>query len=201
MNIGKYVEMFFRDMRVRKYSERTVENYASQVKLFLQYFEKVATKPSEISEEKIKNWLLTAKCVNSQNHMQCAVKLFYEITGKQPLKFRNIRFPKKEKRLPVVLSQDEVQRMFSVCQNIKHKVILALLYSAGLRVSDLLNLKWENIDRSRGVIYILQGKGNKDRIVPLADSLVPLLEKYLGSTKPKVLYWQGSLASNIQPKA
>lgn len=191
MNIGKYMEMFSRDMELKNFSRLTIKNYISQVKIFLEHFEVVATKPSEISEEKIKSWLLTAKCINSQKHMICAIKCFYELTGKQPLKFKYIKFPKSEKKLPEVLSQDEVQRMFDVCTNLKHKVILALLYSCGLRVSDLLNLKWSAIDRSRGVIFVRQGKGKKDRIVPLSPSIIPLLEEYFFTYKTKNYILEG----------
>lgn len=201
MNIGKYVEMYSRDLRLRNYSQRTIENYCSQVKLFLQYFEKVATKPSEISEARIKEWLLSAKCINSQKHMMCAVKLFYELTGKQPFKFKNIKFPRPERKLPEVLSQQEVQMMFDVCVNLKHKTILALLYSSGIRVSDLLNLRWSDIDRHRGVIHIKQGKGNKDRMVPLSESLIPLLEKYYKEYKTKTFVLSGQFGDQYSAKS
>jgi site-specific recombinase XerD len=193
--------MYSRDLKLKNYSERTITNYVSQVKVFLGAFDGIATKPSEISESKIKDWLLTAKCVNSQKHMMCAVKLFYELTGKQPMKFKYIKFPRSEKKLPIVLSQDEVQRMFDVCVNLKHRVILALLYSAGLRVSDLINLQWSNIDRSRGVIYILQGKGNKDRIVPLSANLVPLLTNYYHAYKTKNYILAGQFDEQYSAKS
>jgi len=83
-------------------------------------------------------------------------------------KIDKIPYPKSDKKLPIVLSVDEIQRMFDVCENKKHKAILALLYSCGLRVSELINLKWSHIDRSRMIINILQAKGNKDRQVPFS---------------------------------
>lgn len=75
--------------------------------------------------------------------------------------------------------------MFNACENLKHKVILALLYSTGLRVSELINLKWEHIDRSRMVINILAAKGKKDRQVMLPQAIIPLLEKYYKQYRPK----------------
>lgn len=113
-----------------------------------------------------------------------------------PNKIDKIPYPKSDKKLPIVLSQEEIQKMFFVCENTKHKVILALLYSIGLRISELINLKWEHIDRSRMVINIIQGKGNKDRQTPLTPSLIPLLEKYYREYKPcvYVLNGQGGLA-------
>lgn len=89
--------------------------------------------------------------------------------------------------------------MFSVCENLKHKVILSLLYSAGLRVSELINLKWQHIDRSRLVINIIAAKGNKDRQVMLTPSIVPLLEKYWNEYKSKEYVLNGwKMNCNIQ---
>jgi len=185
MNIGKYCEMFDRDMQLKNYSIQTRKNYVSQIRVFLSHFKEKATKPSEISEDDIKDWLLTAKCINSMSHMHSSIKLFYRITGNQPFKLRHIHYPRKEKKLPQILSVEEVQLMFNVCSNLKHKVIMSLLYSTGMRLGDLLSLKWECIDRSRMVILIKNGKGHKDRIVPLAPNLLDLLEKYWKVYKSK----------------
>lgn len=181
MNIGKYLQMYSEDLRLKNYAGNTIENYTCQVELFLKHFEPVATKPSEISERQIKEWLLTANTINSRKHRLSAVKLFYSLTGKQPLKFKYIEYPRADKKLPVVLSQAEVQRMFDVCENLKHKVILSLLYACGLRVSELINLKWQHIDRSRMVINIIAAKGAKDRQVMLPQSIISVLENYYRS--------------------
>lgn len=185
MNIGNYIKLYSEDLRLKNYAESSIENYCSQVALFLADHEKVATKPSEISERQIKEWLLKANTINSRKHRLSAVKLFYKLTGHQPLKFRNIEYPKADKKLPIVLSVDEIQRMFNVCENKKHKVILSLLYSCGLRVSELINLKWCHIDRSRMIINVIQAKGNKDRQVMLSPNIIPLLETYYREYKPK----------------
>lgn len=178
MNTGKYVLMYSKDLQLKNYSKNTIENYCCQVELFLNHFASVANKPSEINERQIKEWLLLADTVNSRRSRMSAVKLFYSLTGKQPLKFKYIEYPRIEKKLPIVLSQNEIQKMFDVCENLKHKVILALLYSCGLRVSELLKLKWAHIDRSRMIINVIFGKGKKDRQVMLAQPLIPLLEAY-----------------------
>jgi site-specific recombinase XerD len=185
MNIGKYVEMYSKDLQLKNYSETTIENYCSQVKLFLSHFESAATKPSEINERQIKEWLLTSQSINGRKHRISALKLFYKLTGKQPLKFKHIEYPKSDKKLPIVLSVEEIQRIFNVCENVKHKVILSLIYSCGLRVSELINLKWEHIDRSRMIINIIAGKGKKDRQVMLDSKLIPLLESYWHTYKSK----------------
>jgi site-specific recombinase XerD len=191
MNIGKYAELYSEDLRLKNYSQNTIDNYVSQVKCFLTHFDKQVTKPSEINEKMIKCWLLEAKSINGRKHRISAVKLFYALTGKQPLKFKHIEYPRSDKKLPIVLSQEEVQRMFTACENTKHKVILALLYSCGLRVSELINLKWTNIDRSRMIINIIRAKGAKDRQVMLAENIIPLLEKYYKEYKSKEFVLNG----------
>jgi site-specific recombinase XerD len=201
MNIGKYTELYSEDLRLKNYSQNTIENYTSQVRCFLEHFNNVATKPSEISEKQIKEWLLQAKSVNGLKHRISAVKLFYKLTGKQPLKFKHIEYPRSEKKLPQVLSQEEVQKMFDVCENLKHKVILALLYSCGLRVSELINLTWSNIDRSRMVINILNGKGKKDRQVMLPEIVVPLLENYWKQYKTKTYILSGQFSEQYSSRS
>jgi len=109
----------------------------------------------------------------------------------QKNKFKYIPYAKKNGKLPIVLSVDEIQRMFDVCENKKHKVILALLYSCSLRVSELISLKWKDIDRSRMIINIIQAKGNKDRQVGLNDKLLQLLEDYYREYKSVIYVLNG----------
>ena len=145
--------------------------------MFFKYFE-AKEHPLHLNEADIKQYLGQFTEPNTQRSHHGAIKKYYEICLNQKEKFKYIPYARKDKKLPIVLSQDEIQRMFTACTNTKHKVILALLYSTGLRVSELINLKWEHIDRSRMVINIIQAKGNKDRQVMLTENLIPLLEKY-----------------------
>lgn len=201
MNIGKYLQMYSEDLQIKNYAKNSIENYVGQVKCFLEYFQPVATKPSEINERQIKQWLLEAKSINGRKHRLSAVKLFYQLTGKQPLKFKNIEYPRADKKLPIVLSQEEVQKMFSVCENLKHKVIMALLYSCGLRVSELINLQWKHIDRSRMVINIIAAKAAKDRQVMLDRSLIPLLEAYWKEYKTRCYVLGGQLSEQYSTRS
>lgn len=201
MNIGKYTELYSEDLRLKNYSQNTIENYVSQVRCFLEYFNNTATKPSEISETKIKEWLLQANSINGRKHRISAVKLFYKLTGKQPLKFKHIEYPRSEKKLPIVLSQEEVQKMFDACENLKHKTILTLLYSCGLRVSELINLQWNYIDRSRMIINVVNGKGKKDRQVMLPEVVIPLLEKYWNKYKTKNYVLSGQFSDQYSSRS
>lgn len=191
MNIGKYVKLYAEDLRLKNYAKSSIENYCSQVSLFLTCFNDKATKPSEINESQIKEWILLANSINGRKHRISAVKLFYQLTGKQPLKFKHIPYPKKDKKLPIVLSIAEIQKMFDVCENKKHKAILSLLYSTGLRVSELINLKWKDIDRSRMIINVIDGKGMKDRQLPLNQVLIDVLTDYYKEYKSKEYVFNG----------
>lgn len=190
MDIRKWYEKYSIDIRLVYNSDATQKNYKSQVWGFLQHF-KDEVEPKAIANEKIKLWLLEAMTINSRKHRLCAINSFYKLTVGMPSKIQKIPYPKKEHKLPIVLSQQEVQAMFTACQNLKHKVIMALLYSCGLRVSELINLKWEHLDRSRMVINIIAAKGKKDRQVMLDAGLIPLLEKYWHEYKPKTFVFNG----------
>lgn len=190
MDIRKWHDKYSIDIQLVYNSESTKSNYKSQVLSFLNYF-KNEIEPKAIDNEKIKLWLLQANTINSRKHRMCAITSFYKITIGMPNKIAKIPYPKSEKKLPIVLSVVEVQKMFAVCENLKHKVILALLYSCGLRVSELINLKWSHIDRSRMIINIIAGKGNKDRQVMLDASLIPLLEKYFYQYKTSTYILSG----------
>jgi len=139
MDILKWADKYSIDCRMKYNSSATQDNYISQVKSFLFYF-KDEIEPKTITNEKIKLWLLEAKTINTRKHRLCAINSFYELTVRMPEKVSRIPYPKSEKKLPIVLSVEEIQKMFNVCENKKHKVILALLYSCGLRVSELINL-------------------------------------------------------------
>jgi integrase/recombinase XerD len=191
MNIGKYVELYSEDLKLKNYSENTILNYCSQVKLFLEYFNDVATKPSEISEKQIKHWLMLANSINGRKHRISAVKLFYKFTGKQPLKFKNIEYPRSERKLPQIIEKEFLLDAISKIENSKHKAIISLAYSTGMRVSEVCNLKILDIDSKRMIITIRQSKGRKDRIVGLSDKILIILRMYFLEYKPKEYLFNG----------
>jgi integrase/recombinase XerD len=191
MNIGNYQRQLSDWMNYKRYSHESIKNYVSCIGKFLKDFEEEATKPSEISADKIKRFLTRFPQPNTHKAYLSAIKLFYDKVGNQPNKLDKVEYPKQSKKLPIILSQDEIQHMFNVCENLKHKVILSLLYSCGLRVSELINLKWSHIDRSRMIINIIAAKGNKDRQVALPEVLIPLLTKYFRAYKSQIYVLNG----------
>jgi site-specific recombinase XerD len=195
MDYTKWYSKYCVDCDLKYNSKNTRDNYKSCVSLFLNKFKGV-DQPQRVSNDDIKAWLLEAKTINTRKHRLCAVNSFYKITVGMPNKISKIPYPKSDKKLPIVLSKDEIQRMFDVCENLKHKALLSILYACGLRVSEVINLKWSHIDRSRMIINIIAGKGNRDRQVMLPSSLIPLLEKYYREYKPKEYVFNGQ--STIQ---
>ena len=180
MNISDHTDKLRNYLEFRKYSPRSVKNYCSNFTGFLTHFEKLGVPhPDKINSEMVIGFLKQFSEPATHSGYHSAIKIYYEKVAHVGIeKFKFIERPRKNKKLPIVLSVAEIQRMFDVCDNLKHKVILSMLYSAGLRVSELINLKWPHIDRSRMIINIIAAKGNKDRQVTLAPSIIPLLEKY-----------------------
>jgi len=189
MNISVHIENFKQEMKRRNYAQNSIDNYVSCLNVF--FSQSKSDHPKNIHEKEIKDFLCKKEIVNTQRNYHSAIKKYFDVILGQKDKFKYIPYARKEQKSPIVLSVEEVQKMFSVCENTKHKVILALLYSCGLRVSELINLKWQHIDRSRMIINIIQAKGNKDRQVMLSPSLIPLLEKYYKGYKSKVYVLNG----------
>lgn len=193
MKISDHVKKLRDYMEFRKYSKNSVDNYCSNLTGFFGYFDKKGiVHPDRISAEMIIEFLTQFKEPSTHSGYHSAIKIYYEKVAKIGVeKFKYIERPRKNKKLPIVLSEDEIQRMFKVCENKKHKVILALLYSCSLRVSELINLKWKDIDRSRMIINIIKAKGNKDRQVGLNDKLIELLKDYWYEYKSKIYVFNG----------
>lgn len=200
MNFPKYEQGFIKEMNRCNYSKETVKNYVSCLRMFFNYFS-AKEHPLHINESDIKEYLGTFKATNTQRSQHGAIKKFYSICMGQKEKFKYIPYARKERKLPIVLSVAEIQKMFSVCTNTKHKVILSLLYSAGLRVSELINLQWKHIDRSRMVINIIAAKGKKDRQVMLSPNIIPLLEKYWLEYRSKDFLLNGQYSNQYSERS
>jgi site-specific recombinase XerD len=172
------------DMEMRNLSRKTQKNYVGQVARFAKHFGK---SPDQLGPEEIRTYLLIlvrrdASC-NQFNVCRCALRFFYQVTLKR--EFPDIVCAKKPKKLPVVLSQSEVAQLLAAPKKLKHRAILTTLYAAGLRVSELVELRATDIDSQRMVIRVRQGKGNKDRYVMLSPKLLELLRAYWKERRPK----------------
>jgi len=193
MDISAHITFFEQEMKRRNFSLQTIENYSSCLKKF--FSQSKSDHPKNVHETEIREFLGKFDEPNTQRGYHSAIKKFYLICLNQKDKFKYIPYCKKSNKLPIVLSVDEIQSMFDSCENLKHKVILGLLYSCGLRVSELINMKWSHIDRSRKIINVIQAKGKKDRQIGLNESMIPVLEKYYRIYKSKEYVLNGQNGS------
>jgi integrase/recombinase XerD len=199
MNIPKHLEMYRKDLQLKNYSENTIKNYVFQVHLFLRSQENEFTEPSKINEQSIKNWLLQFKTRNAMCHSISALKLFYKMTIKQPMKFKHLEYPRSEKKLPRIIEKNFLLEQISKIENKKHKAIIALAYSTGMRVSEVCNLQIRDIDSKRMIITIRQSKGRKDRIVALSEKILEILRSYFTEYKPKEYLFNGQFDLQYSP--
>ena len=191
MEIPKHLDLYRKELVLKNYSENTIKNYSSQVDLFLRGHNHLFTEPSKINEAAIKTWLLQFKTRNSMCHSISALKLFYKSVIKQPMKFRYIEYPRSERKLPQIIEKEFLLDAISKIMNTKHKAIIALAYSTGMRVSEVCNLKISDIDSKRMIITIRQSKGRKDRIVALSAKILDILRLYFTEYKPKEFLFNG----------
>lgn len=200
MNIVKASEMFVQRMKSKNWSEKTIKNYRSQVDCFLREF-KQRERAKEISANEIEQYLLKKVQVNTRKHARCAIQAFYSLVINQPMKLAQIPWPKKERKLPMPIDAGDIQRIISVCHNLKHKSIICLLYGCGLRIGEVLNLKPEHVDSKRMIIHIVAGKGKKDRIVMLPQELLELLRKYFKLYRPQEFLFNGQFSNQYSERS
>lgn len=163
---------------IRKgYSKRTIKSYINHLIRFLNY---TNAKDEVDTINDYLYYLLNTKNASHTyvNQMINAIKLNLLVQGKTADDIVRLVRPKKEKTLPKVLSQDEIRRIFDSIENIKHKTMLMIAYSCGLRVSEVAELKVTDIDSSRMIVFIKQGKGRKDRITTLSEKMLVQLREY-----------------------
>jgi integrase/recombinase XerD len=168
------------DLQIRNYSPATVACYVRSVAEFAQHFNRP---PDQLGPEEIRAWqlfLLREKRVKASSYIQavCGLRFFYRNTLNRKVAIEHIPLPRYEKKLPVILSKEEVKAMLEAPRNLRHRAILATLYGGGLRAAEVANLKVGDIDGSRKIISIRGGKGKKDRQVMLSATLREVLAAY-----------------------
>lgn len=184
------LEVYKKTLRRRNYSEQTIRSYSFCVGNFFAYFKKDAYHIS-IREAKayIENYNYSS--VSQQNQIISSIKLLYkEVLGRK-LRDLKISRPKKEKKLPKVIDSECLKETILGVKNLKHKAILMIGYSCALRVSEVINLKIEDVDSKRMLINIRNAKGRKDRIVVLSETMLETLREYYKEYKPKEYLFNG----------
>ena len=187
---------FQEKLRYKNYSQRSINLYSSYLKNFIEYGG--IKDPYQIRTQQIvlflENYPYTS--CSQQNQYIGTLKLFAKhILNKKDIHLTKIERPKSEKKLPRVIDGEFIKERLSKIENLKHKAILTLTYSVGLRVSEIVNLKIEDIDSKRLLIHIKNAKGRKDRIVPLSPNVLNLLREYFKEYKPIEYLFNGQFTN------
>ena len=174
------------DLRIRNYAPSTVECYTRSVAEFAKHFNK---SPEHLGPEEIRKWQLylrNEKKVKLSSYIQaiCGLRFLYRNTLNRKIDIDRIPLPRYEQKLPAILSKAEVKAVLEAPRSLGDRAILATMYGAGLRVSEVTGLKVSDLDRERKVIRVRGGKGNKDRQVMFSDSLRELLVAWCASGSP-----------------
>ena len=184
--MGKLQEMMQREMELKGYSARTIKSYVGHMKRYTTYLGRSPVFAGEVEVKRYLSHLISDQKQSRSyvNQTFSALKVFYEKVVKEPGIVGEIPRMKQTKKLPVVLSTGEVASLLVALPNLKHRTILTVIYSAGLRLSEVCHLKVSDIDSQRMQIRVRQGKGMKDRYTILAKSTVGLLRLYWQSYRP-----------------
>lgn len=185
---------FTKTMKLKDYSPKTLKTYTSMLFLFMNYYK--GRSLDDLRDEDIREYLLylvDQKKVSQsyQNQAINAIKFYFEQVLGRPTQTYYLQRPKREYTLPTVLSEAEVLSLLKQVDNLKHRTALAVIYSAGLRISELINLKPCDIDPERFQIRIQQAKGKKDRVTILSPNILKLLRVYFKKYHPKEWLFEG----------
>jgi integrase/recombinase XerD len=175
------INKFKHFLKSKRYSDNTIKTYVDALKsFFVFYAQRPVVELTNLDVIHFNNAYILKNNLSAsyQNQVVNAIKLYYKTCEDTKMELDKIHRPKRSKDLPNVLSKEEVKSILEAHYNIKHRVMLSLIYSCGLHRSELLNLKTEHIDSNRNIVLLRHAKGKKDRIVPLSPKILVLLREY-----------------------
>jgi site-specific recombinase XerD len=201
MEILKWINLFIDKLILQRYSPSTIKTYQNSIRVFLNHASIKYTHPIEIEIEAIEKYVIWQVKKNNisqsyQRIMLGSIQKFYSLVFNVNRSFTNLYPKRTEYKLPKYLTQKEVEQLIDATENIKHRCIIMLLYSGGLRLSELLNLKIIDIDSTKMTINIRKSKGKKDRQVMLSKKFLVNLRQYYIEYKPQFYLFEGQ--SNLQ---
>ncbi|MCX6254718.1 MAG: tyrosine-type recombinase/integrase [Bacteroidia bacterium] len=190
----KSVDMVRRYLEEKRYSKRTCRSYLDYLELFFKYFHD--KDPLDIKEEDISAFIddhviRLGYSASYQNLIISSIKIYLSLCGLRRFNPDSVERPRRSRALPKVFSKEEVMKIFSVTRNSKHKLILWLTYSCGLRRSEVTNIKLNDLDTDRGILHIREGKGNADRMVPVPQKVWEKIGVYIKGYNPEVYLFEG----------
>lgn len=185
------------ELQRRNYSQSTIVSYLHAVEDFARFF---GRRPDQLNPEHIRRYQLhlvqqRRLATNTVVVRMSALRFFFVKTLKRPYQREDLPLPKRPRRLPVVLSQEEVTRLINSANTMFHRAIVTTLYGTGLRRAELCRLKVSDIDSRRMIVHVHQGKGNRDRDLPLTPKLLETLREYWRWMKPKTYLFPSGLKS------
>jgi integrase/recombinase XerD len=193
-DLGSQMDTFRNFLSSRRYSSNTIKTYTEALRVFIRFMGKKKPKEwhlADIIRFNNEYLLKNGHSVSYQNQMVNAVKLFLKVVENRHIAVEEIHRPRPEHRLPNVLSKEEVKAILQALSNLKHRCMLSLIYSCGLRRGELLSLKPEDIDSQRNLVHIRLGKGKKDRVVPLSGRVLAVLREYYVAYRPQLWLFEG----------
>jgi len=177
------------ELQRRNYSPSTIRGYILAVKQFADYFGKPPDRLGATHVQRFQWYLLQERKLNPgtvEMRMSALRFFFKKMLKRRDMHFDDLPFPKTPRKLPTILSPEEVRRMIDGTTNLMHRTLLMVLYGTGVRRTELSLLKVTDIDSKRMVLHIRQGKGSRDRDVPLSPKLLEALRQYWRWKKPRV---------------
>lgn len=186
--IRKQIDLFRTYLTAKHYSKRTIEQYSSILKMFLSDLNEY---PRDITANQITGWIASKGNASTMGQYRGALKNYYDHVVGQSNKFDRIPYPRKDKKLPQIMSQELVVKRINSIGNLKHRMIVSALYGSGIRLSELLDLRVTDVDGDRETLFIRHGKGGKDRPVPVSKNLINNLRDYYRQYRPKEFLFEG----------
>jgi len=192
------------EMELRGYSQKTIKNYILHVSTFSKFYNK---SPELLGEEEIREYLhycITVRKLSegTVNYYNACIKFFYAKVLHRQLNLEQLPRAKERRKLPIVLSPEEMNDIFNATHNMKYKAIFMTIYSAGLRISEVCNLKISDIDSQNMQIFVREGKGNKDRYTILGKENLKILREYWKISRSKEYLFSKRYSANaISPRS
>jgi len=181
-------------MNAKSYSPRSIESYVREMRLLFSHYNDLP--PKSITQNDIVNYINFIKIEHGVSRDKCRMtaqscSFFYKHIYKAEFIVPSAFYPRKEFRLPEILSEEQVLNVLASCTNIKHKLLVGLFYGTGMRMSELKNLRMKEIDRENSQIKVIAGKGSRDRFTLLPKQLLGEMEQYYRQHRPKVYFFEG----------
>lgn len=192
ITVSNQINQFTTKLQAANYSPSSVKTYVGFMAAFLKSIPSIKISAAHVQDYLSTHLYKKGYSASTMRQFTAAIKLYAKLMEIDNIHIDAIKYPRKSKPLPKVLSHDEIKQLIAETNNLKHKAIVSTLYSTGMRRSEILNLRINHINGNRNTIHIINSKGNKDRIIPLSSFLKKLLREYYIQYRPKDYLFEGT---------